>query len=97
MSARPRATRSRRREGITIAAKTFSALDPAIVSHTLTIAALGINIPIPAHSRTTFTIHTGGAGTFAWRCMDPCGADPAGWGTAMAAKSGFMEGTLTVA
>ena len=74
----------------------LAALDPAAVSHTFTIEALGINVPIPAHARVTFTIHTGAAGTYAWRCYDPCGADPMGWGTAMAAKSGFMEGTLTV-
>lgn len=74
----------------------LAALDPAAVSHTFTVEALGINVPIPAHARVTFTIHTGAAGTFAWRCYDPCGADPMGWGTAMAAKSGFMEGTLTI-
>ena len=76
--------------------RVLAALDPAAVSHTFTVEALGINVPIPAHARVTFTIHTGAAGTFAWRCYDPCGADPMGWGTAMAAKSGFMEGTLTV-
>ncbi|MBF6604659.1 MAG: hypothetical protein IVW53_03660 [Chloroflexi bacterium] len=76
--------------------RTLASLDPAMVSHTFTIAALGINVPIPAMSRTTFTIHTGAPGTYAWRCMDPCGAGATGWGTAMAAKMGFMEGTLTV-
>ncbi|MHB8399180.1 MAG: cupredoxin domain-containing protein [Candidatus Limnocylindrales bacterium] len=79
------------------AVQTLSALDPAAVSHTFTIAALGINVPIPAMSRTTFTIHTGAPGTYAWRCMDPCGAGATGWGTAMSARAGFMEGTLTVA
>ncbi len=77
--------------------RTLAAIDPAAVSHTFTIPTLGINVPIPAHSRVTFTIHTGAPGTFAWRCYDPCGADPMGWGTAMGAKRGFMEGTLTVA
>lgn len=77
-------------------AATLSKLDPNAVSHTFTIAALGINVPIPAMSRTTFTIHTGAPGTFSWRCMDPCGAGATGWGTAMSAKQGFMEGTLTV-
>ncbi|MHB8458973.1 MAG: cupredoxin domain-containing protein [Candidatus Limnocylindrales bacterium] len=77
--------------------QTLASLDPATVSHTFTIAALGINVPIPAMSRTTFTIHTGAPGTYTWRCMDPCGAGATGWGTAMAARTGFMEGTLTVA
>ena len=77
--------------------RTLSALDPATVSHTFTLPGLGINVPIAAHARETFTITTGAPGTFAWRCMDPCGAGPAGWGTAMAAQRGYMEGTLTVA
>ena len=79
------------------ATRTLTALKPADVSHTFTIPALGINVPLAAFARTTFTIHTGAPGTYAWRCMDPCGTGPTGWGTAMAAKQGFMEGTLTVA
>jgi hypothetical protein len=78
------------------AARTLTGLDPAAVSHTFTIPALGINVPIAPHARVTFTIHTGAPGTYAWRCFDPCGAGPTGWGTAMAAMRGFMEGTLTV-
>ncbi len=65
------------------------------VSHTFTITTLGINVPIAPQSRTTFTIHTGKAGTYQWQCYDPCGSDPAGWGGAMA-TDGFMRGTLTV-
>ena len=72
----------------------LAALDPATVSRTFTVATLGINVLIPAHARVTYAIHTGAAGTFAWRCYDPCGVDPMGWGTAMAAKSGLMEGAL---
>lgn len=74
-----------------------SSLDPTKVSHTFTIPALGINVPIAAHARVTFTIHTGAPGTYAWRCFDPCGDGPLGWGTAMAARRGYMSGTLTVA
>jgi hypothetical protein len=79
------------------ATTSIGSLPPAAVSHTFTIAALGINVPIAAHARTTFTIHTGAPGTYSWRCFDPCGAGAAGWGTAMAAMRGYMEGTLTVA
>ncbi len=78
-------------------AQTITSLDPNTVSHTFTVPGLGINVPIAPHARETFTIHTGAPGSFAWRCFDPCGASPMGWGTAMAAKRGFMEGTLTVA
>lgn len=70
-------------------------LAPADVSHTFTIDALGINVPIAAHARVSFVIHTGAAGHYTFRCYDPCGDGPAGWGTAMAAK-GYMEGTITV-
>lgn len=65
------------------------------VSHTFTITKLGLNVPIAPKSRTTFTIHTGKAGSYTWQCYDPCGSDPAGWGGPMA-TTGFMRGTLTV-
>lgn len=48
-------------------------MDPANVSHTFTIAQLGINVPIWPHARTTFLIRTGAAGSYVWICMDPCG------------------------
>jgi hypothetical protein len=78
------------------ATKSVTSLKPADVSHTFTIPALGINVPIAAHARVVFVIHTGAPGRYDWRCFVPCGADPMGWGTAMAAKRGFMQGTLTV-
>jgi hypothetical protein len=73
-----------------------TALDPTQVSHTFTIPSLGINVPIAPHARTTFILHTGAPGTYAWRCMDPCGTGSSGWGGPMAAMRGYMEGTLTV-
>jgi hypothetical protein len=78
------------------AVTTATSLDPQKgVSHTFTIAKLGINVPIAPKSKVTFTIHTGKAGTYTWQCMDPCGTGPSGWGGAMSAE-GFMRGTLTV-
>lgn len=75
----------------------LTSLDPATqVSHTFTVAALGLNVPVAPHSVTTFTFHTGLAGTYEWRCMDPCGGGPSGWGAAMANK-GYMVGSLTLA
>ena len=76
---------------------THTSLDPADVAHTLTAPGLGLNVPIAALSRVTFTIRTGAPGTYTWHCMDPCGSGPTGWGGAMAAQSGYMEGTITVA
>jgi len=78
------------------AATAVTRMDPANgVSHTFTIAKLGINVPIAPKSKTTFTFKTGKAGTYEWQCMDPCGSDPNGWGGAMSAL-GYMRGTLTV-
>ncbi len=76
---------------------TRTSLDPADVAHTLTAPGLGLNVPIAALSRVTFTIRTGAPGTYTWHCMDPCGSGSTGWGGAMAAQSGYMEGTITVA
>ena len=74
-----------------------ASLDPNTgVSHTFTVPSLGLNVPLAPKSKTTFTIHTGKAGTYTWRCMDPCGTGPAGWDGAMDAK-GYMTGTMTVA
>ena len=72
-------------------------LDPAKgVSHTFTIAKLGLNVPVAPKSRTTFTFHTGAAGTYEWQCMDPCGTGPAGWNGAMS-RPGYMRGSLVLA
>ena len=77
-------------------AATRTALDPSAVSHTFTILALGINVPLAANARTTFTIHTGAPGTFTWKCFDPCGTGPDGWGGPMS-HPGYMDGTVTIA
>ena len=76
--------------------RTESALDPAQVSHTFSLAGLGINVPIAPLARTTFTFHTGGPCACAWHCLVPCGTAPNGYGGPMAATSGYMEGTVTV-
>jgi len=79
----------------TAAAHAVTALDPQVVSHTFSIAKLGINIPLAAKSRTVFEIETGAPGEYLWRCNDPCGKGGGGWGGAMAA-SGYMMGKLTL-
>ncbi len=80
----------------------YTQLDTTKVAHTFTIPELGVNVPIPGDSATgqssltvTFTFITGSAGTFVWRCMDPCGTGPSGWAGPMA-MPGQMMGTLTV-
>ena len=72
------------------------------VAHTFTLPGFGVNVPIPGdapagHSdiTVTFSFQTGAAGSYMWQCMDPCGADPNGWGGPMTMK-GYMMGTVTV-
>lgn len=80
----------------------YSSLALDKVAHTFTLPSLGVNVPIPGdapagHSDITvqFSFKTGNAGSLMWQCMDPCGADPNGWGGPMAMK-GYMMGTATV-
>ena len=77
-------------------ARTMGYLAPTLVSHTLTIPRLGINVPMAGQSRITFTIKTGKPGTYQWLCMDPCGNGSGGEGAPMGVV-GYMEGTMTVA
>lgn|SRR5487761_1927728 len=72
------------------------------VAHTFTMPGLGVNVPIPGDVpagksgvTVTFSFMTGGDGVYMWQCMDPCGADPNGWGGPMTMK-GYMMGSATV-
>lgn len=76
--------------------KTLDGIFPTLVAHTLTIPALGLNVPMAAQSRIIFTIKTGNPGSYQWECMDPCGSGSNGLGTPMW-KTGYMAGTMTVA
>lgn len=79
----------------TVNGKTVSAVAVNDVSHTLTVAALGINIPMPPSSTITFTVRTKGPGSYTWQCMVPCGSGSAGWSGAMATNT-WMVGTFVV-
>jgi hypothetical protein len=70
------------------------------VAHTFTVAALGLNIPIPAAPTggsvvVQAVIHLTKSGAFNWQCMAPCGTGASGWGGPMVTK-GYMEGTIHV-
>ncbi|MGO9877526.1 MAG: hypothetical protein ACLPVY_27455 [Acidimicrobiia bacterium] len=64
------------------------------VAHTFTIPTLGLNVPIAADSKVTFTFRTPKRGTYLWHCMDPCGTGASGWGGAME-TNGWMQGTVS--
>ena len=78
-----------------VASTTMSQVEAAQVSHTFTFRKLNLSVPIAAKSTTTFSFHTPG-GTYAWRCEDPCGIGPVGWGGAMS-TDGYMQGHVTFA
>lgn len=72
------------------------------VAHTFTIQQLGVNVPIPGDTATgkpyaevRFTILTGAAGSYYFRCFDPCGTGAIGWQGPMTTR-GYMLGTLNV-
>ena len=77
-------------------------IDPTSVSHTFTVPALNLNVPIPGRAAAgkryaivTFLVRTGNAGIYAWRCFAPCGDGPDGQAGPMADDS-YMRGTLIV-
>ncbi len=80
----------------------YKALAPEKVAHTFTVPQLNINVPIPGDTTTgkpyvevRFTFHTGAAGSYYFRCFDPCGTGSSGWQGPMLTR-GYMLGTLTV-
>ncbi len=84
----------------TVDGKTVTTVSNAVISHTITVPSLGINIPIPKAPEkgtvnVTFTFKTGAAGTYVWRCLTPCGDGPMGMGGAMA-SNGWMRGAFVV-
>jgi hypothetical protein len=80
----------------------FTRLSPDKIAHTFTIPQLGVNVPLlgdamngQAYNTVTFTFRTGAAGTYTFRCLDPCGTGPMGTMGPMVTQ-GYMLGTLTV-
>jgi heme/copper-type cytochrome/quinol oxidase subunit 2 len=80
----------------------YTSLAPDKIAHTFTIPQLNVNVPLPGdgmrgkdYNTVTFTFHTGAAGTYTFRCFDPCGTSPMGMMGPMMTQ-GYMIGTLTV-
>jgi hypothetical protein len=77
-----------------------SSMAPEDVSHTFTVLALGLNLPIPAApSGGSVTVVARfvpkKTGTFLWQCYAPCGSGTNGMGGAMS-TAGWMEGYIRV-
>ena len=80
----------------------YTALAPEKVAHTFTLPQLNINVPVPGDTTTgkpyvevSFTLRTGAAGSYYFRCFDPCGTGEIGWQGPMVTR-GYMLGTLAV-
>jgi len=77
----------------------YSFLAPDKIAHTFTIQQLHVNVPLPGDGKESdtisFTFQTGKAGTYVFRCFDPCGMGTSGWDGPMA-TNGYMSGTLIV-
>ncbi len=86
----------------TVDGQTYSSLAPNKIAHTFTIPQLNVNVPLPGdgaqgkdYNTVTFSFRTGAAGTYTFRCYDPCGTGPMGMMGPMMTQ-GYMIGTLTV-
>ena len=86
----------------TVDGQNYTSLAPDKIAHTFTIPQLNLNVPLPGdgmqgkdYNTVTFTFHTGAAGTYTFRCFDPCGTGPMGMMGPMMTQ-GYMVGTLTV-
>jgi heme/copper-type cytochrome/quinol oxidase subunit 2 len=80
----------------------YSSLASDKIAHTFTIPQLNVNVPLPGdgtqgkdYNTVTFSFRTGAAGTYTFRCYDPCGTGPMGMMGPMMSQ-GYMIGTLTV-
>jgi heme/copper-type cytochrome/quinol oxidase subunit 2 len=80
----------------------YSSLASDKIAHTFTIPQLNVNVPLPGdginskdYNTVTFTFRTGTAGTYTFRCLDPCGTGPMGMMGPMMTQ-GYMIGALTV-
>ena len=79
---------------VQIAGMAVRSVAPQQVSHTFTVPALHLNVPIPRSSTVTFTFRTPARGSYAWRCEAPCGTAAKGMGALRLA--GRMAGTMRV-
>ena len=80
--------------------KSYTNVSDINISHTFTIAKLGVNIPVPVAPTgksivVTATFTPKKTGTFTWNCFAPCGSGSVGMNGAMKTM-GWMTGKVTV-
>jgi hypothetical protein len=74
---------------------TTSSLPAGDISHTFTVPALNLNVPLETSSTTVAYFMTGADGSLTWLCEAACGSGPNGTSGAMVTP-GWMTGVLTV-
>jgi len=72
-----------------------SSLPPSLISHTFTVPALGLNVPMESESTVVAYFNTGAPGSYLWFCGSECGSGATGLGGAMTTP-GWMTGALNV-
>jgi len=81
--------------------KPISVMNPNLTSHTFTIPALGVSVPmegVPGSSGfelMRFQFRTGNSGTVRWQCIVPCGWGLYGFGGPMS-QFGYMNGLIHI-
>ncbi|MDG6902587.1 MAG: hypothetical protein JRM80_11610, partial [Nitrososphaerota archaeon] len=73
--------------------QTVSSISPDSLSHTFTVPALNLNVPIPVSSTVVAYFTVTKAGTYIWFCETTCGFGSAGTAGAMSTP-GWMTGNL---
>ncbi len=74
--------------------QTVSSVAADNISHTFTIPALNLNLPIPPSSIVVAYFTLSQTGVFTWFCFTACGSGPTGVQGAML-TSGWMTGSMT--
>lgn len=74
---------------------TASSLPAGDISHTFTVPALNLNVPLETSSTIVAYFMTGSDGSLTWLCEAACGSGPNGTSGAMVTP-GWMTGVLTV-
>ncbi len=72
-----------------------SSIPAGNIAHTITVAQIGLNIPVEGGFTEIAKFYANSTGSYIWQCMAPCGTGPSGWGGSMVTP-GWMTGTFYI-